>query len=105
MYKRSDKVITEFSRRVKLVLDNRLKKIILFGSRARGDYRTDSDYDFLIITDRRDNNIKDNILEICVDMLNKYDILVSFILYDEKDWVNKKNFPIGLNIVKEGIEL
>ncbi len=36
MYKQSDIVITEFTRRVKLVLDNRLKKIILFGSRAGG---------------------------------------------------------------------
>lgn len=52
MYKQSDIVITEFTRRVKLVLANRLKKIILFGSRARGDYRTDSDYDFLIIADK-----------------------------------------------------
>ncbi|MDO8582504.1 MAG: nucleotidyltransferase domain-containing protein [bacterium] len=31
------------------------EKIILFGSRARGDYRTDSDYDFIILkkTDER----------------------------------------------------
>jgi len=27
-------------------------KIILFGSRARGDYRKDSDWDFLVVTDR-----------------------------------------------------
>ncbi|MEM0480874.1 MAG: nucleotidyltransferase domain-containing protein, partial [Candidatus Aenigmatarchaeota archaeon] len=27
-----------------------IDKIILFGSRARGDYREDSDYDLLIIT-------------------------------------------------------
>ncbi len=105
MYKQSDIVITEFIRRVKLVLDNRLKKIILFGSRARGDYRTDSDYDFLIIADKRDDNTKESVLEICVDMLNKYDTLVSFILCDENEWAHKKKFPIGLNIIKEGIEL
>ncbi len=26
-----------------------MKKVFLFGSRARGDYRPDSDYDFLIV--------------------------------------------------------
>lgn len=29
-----------------------VKKIILFGSRARGDFSTKSDYDFLIIIDK-----------------------------------------------------
>ena len=30
----------------------RLEKVILFGSRARGDFRKDSDWDLLIITNR-----------------------------------------------------
>ncbi|PKP60684.1 MAG: nucleotidyltransferase domain-containing protein [Candidatus Altiarchaeales archaeon HGW-Altiarchaeales-1] len=30
-----------------------VKKVILFGSRARGDYTKHSDYDFLIITEKR----------------------------------------------------
>ena len=30
--------------------------IILYGSRARGDYRFDSDWDFLILTNLPENN-------------------------------------------------
>jgi predicted nucleotidyltransferase len=30
-------------------------EVILFGSRARGDYKKDSDWDFLILTDRNVN--------------------------------------------------
>jgi len=30
--------------------------------------------------------------------------LVGYILWDEKEWTRKK-FPIGLNVLKEGIEL
>lgn len=105
MYNQDDLVIAEFSNIVKRHLKNRLKKIILFGSRARGDYSNNSDYDFLVLTDKRDDKTKEYILEICIDILNKYDTLVSFILCDEKEWARKKKFPIGLNILKEGIEL
>ncbi len=31
----------------------RVEKIILFGSRARGDHREESDYDILIVVERR----------------------------------------------------
>ena len=34
-------------------LNIKIEKIILFGSRARGDYREDSDYDILIIVRER----------------------------------------------------
>ncbi len=105
MYNQNDIIVSEFSGRVKSILNGNIKKIILFGSRARGDYKSHSDYDFLIIADKRDENTKESLLEICVDMLNKYDTLVSFILCDEKEWANKRKFPIGLNIIKEGIEL
>jgi len=30
----------------------RVEKIILFGSRARGDFKPDSDWDFLVVLDR-----------------------------------------------------
>jgi uncharacterized protein len=42
-------------RRVRLELEklygNRLRKVILYGSRARGDAHEDSDYDFLAVLD------------------------------------------------------
>ena len=43
-----------------------IDKIILFGSRARGGYREDSDYDLLVITKQRlDRRVRDEfILEI-----------------------------------------
>jgi len=30
----------------------KVKKIILFGSRAKGDFKQDSDWDLMIVTDR-----------------------------------------------------
>ena len=82
-----------------------LKKIILFGSRARGNFYEGSDYDFLIVLDERKKVYENILLNIGVDFLNKYDILIGDIIYDEKEWESRKRFPIGLNILKEGIEL
>jgi predicted nucleotidyltransferase len=46
----------EFARIVKKKLRNNLKKIILFGSHARGDYKDGSDYDILVIVDKKDKS-------------------------------------------------
>ncbi len=39
-------ILLSFSRRVKDILDDKLTKIILYGSYARGDYRENSDIAF-----------------------------------------------------------
>jgi uncharacterized protein len=41
--------VKEFRR--KLVNNFALKKLILFGSRARGDFREDSDFDLIVVSD------------------------------------------------------
>ena len=38
----------EFRRRAEAALPGRVSKIVLFGSRARGDARADSDWDFAV---------------------------------------------------------
>lgn len=103
--KRADKISIEFAERVRNRLKNHLKKIILFGSRARGDFYEGSDYDILIVLDERKKLYETILLKIGVDFLNKYDILIGDIICDEKEWELKRRFPIGLNILKEGIEL
>jgi predicted nucleotidyltransferase len=95
----------EFARIVKNKLKNNLKKIVLFGSHARGDYTGDSDYDILVIVDKKEKYIQDIILDSCVEIMDKYYELIGCIVCDQKEWELKKRFPIGLNILKEGIEL
>jgi predicted nucleotidyltransferase len=95
----------EFARIVKKRLKNNLKKIILFGSHARGDYNDNSDYDILVIVDKKNKSIQDIILDACVEIMDNYYELIGCIVCDEKEWEMKKRFPIGLNILKEGVEL
>ena len=100
-----DKIAVEFTEIVRNKLKDRLKKIILFGSHARGDFTEGSDFDVLIVVDERGKGIQEVVLDSCVEIMNKYYALIGCIVCDEREWERKKKFPIGLNILKEGIEL
>lgn len=43
-----DPILSRFSAAVRGVYGDRLERIVLFGSRARGDHRPDSDYDIAV---------------------------------------------------------
>ena len=43
-------IVYQFSEDVKRILGDKLTKIIVYGSYARGDYREDSDVDIMILT-------------------------------------------------------
>lgn len=100
-----DKVSREFAEIIRNKLKYHLRKIVLFGSYARGDFNEGSDYDILIVVDKREKNIQDIVLNASVKIMNKYYALIGFIVCDENEWETKKRFPIGLNILKEGIEV
>lgn len=100
-----DEISKEFADIVRKKLKNHLKEIILFGSHARGDFTEGSDYDFLIVVDKRRKTDEKILQDVGVEYLNKYDALIADILCDEKEWEKKKRFPIGLNILKEGVRL
>ena len=45
----SELVIKEFKEAVTKLYGSRLDKIILYGSRARGDFKEDADFDFAVV--------------------------------------------------------
>jgi predicted nucleotidyltransferase len=76
----------------------KLDKIILFGSRARADYRPDSDYDILIVlkTDFNYSEEIDKTSEFISDISLTYDIVISRGFTNSFDYVNSKS-PFFLN--------
>ncbi|MGI0482349.1 nucleotidyltransferase domain-containing protein [Geminocystis sp. CENA526] len=84
----------------------KLDKIILFGSRARGDDRPDSDYDILIVlkTDFNYSEEIDKTSKFISNISLTYDIVISRGFTNSFDYVNS-NSPFFLNIRKEGIIL
>jgi len=89
------------------ILEEKLVKIILYGSYARGDFHGDSDIDLLILVNATQDELHeytDVIYDLAYDYDQKYDVEInpvvqSFEIY--KHW--KTTYPFFLNVEKEGI--
>ncbi len=81
-------------------------EIYLYGSRARGDNRKDSDWDILVITQREivtfdfEKDLRDPIFDIELESGE----VISLLVYSRNDWITKKSIsPLFNNVSKEGI--
>ena len=80
MPKNVDKEIQKFIEQVKELLGIRLKRIVLYGSYARGDYNQKSDVDIMILTDLTFAEIeeyRDKISDIAYDIELSTGIILS----------------------------
>jgi hypothetical protein len=59
----------------------------------------------LVIVDRRSPDIRDAILEIEVDLIDRYEALVTSIVRTEDEWKQRQGTPLALNIEREGRRL
>ena len=82
-------------------------EVILFGSRARGDARRDSDWDVLILLDKERITPQDiddygyPLWELGLD----YNESVNTILYTKKEWRHDAANPFVENVTADGIRL
>lgn len=94
-----------FATELRAILGNHIRKLVLFGSRARRDGNAGSDCDMLVVVDAVDKPAEDAVIEASVRVLDSCGVLVGSILCNEQEWEEKKRFPIGLNILAEGVEV
>jgi len=80
-------------------------EVILFGSRARGDFRQDSDWDFLILLEKPlSPGLKDLIREKLYKLELDTNEVISSLVHNKQDWENRAVLPIYQIIQQEGIE-
>ena len=80
----------------------------LFGSRARGDFRQDSDWDILILVDvdKITNDIEDKFRDELYDIELDSGNVISTFIYTMDYWNNTLIYsPLHKNVSKEGIRL
>jgi uncharacterized protein len=82
--------------------------VFLFGSRARGDNRSDSDWDILILVDasRVTNDIEDQFRDGLYDIELDSGQIISTFIYPKEVWKTNMRFsPLYKNVNREGIRL
>ncbi|MBN2214066.1 MAG: nucleotidyltransferase domain-containing protein [Bacteroidales bacterium] len=99
-------------------IQDRIKKTIhkkdpkavayLFGSRARGDFHPDSDWDILILVDSKEitNEIEDRFRDGLFDIELDSGQIISAFIYPKEYWKSALIFsPLYKKVTKEGIQL
>ena len=90
----------------KVLAIDREAKITLFGSRARGDARKDSDWDFLILMDSPVTfQLKNKVRNELYDIELETGEIIGTIIENKEDWDRKIVTDIHKNIAKEGIAI
>lgn len=97
-------LLAELRKGLERLYGERLVKVILFGSRARGDADPDSDIDVLVV-------LKGNVSpwpeiertgDLAADILLEQGELVAFVFMSEEEFL-KDRTPLLLNVRREGV--
>ncbi|RLA95786.1 MAG: hypothetical protein DRG32_06150 [Deltaproteobacteria bacterium] len=101
-----DEVIEMFLDRIS-PLRGEIEQIYLFGSRSRGDWRPDSDYDLLIVLKRKDGRIVDGLYDGVMDVLLSTGRLISLKIFTRSEFDRLRSIPTPFmqNLMREGIKI
>lgn len=102
---RRKKYIIQLIRQKVNEIDN-TAEVILYGSRARGDDKQDSDWDVMILLKRKnvDKKVEQTFRHHLLDLELEIGVPVSVYVYSKSDWEGKYSVtPLFRSIKKEGI--
>jgi predicted nucleotidyltransferase len=82
-------------------------RVILFGSQARGDAHWDSDWDLLVLLNKKKKTSQDeDRYGYPFDEMGwNYGVAINTVLYSTVEWEKKKCTPFYQNVQKDGIEI
>lgn len=97
--------IEKFSTAIAEMYGDRLSKVVLYGSRARGDARPDSDYDVAVFLRGEVNRWKevDRLIPIVTDILYSEHEFIHAVPYSDRDYFAQR--PVMGEIRREGVEI
>lgn len=105
MKEKTDQIIQLIKRNI-FEIDPKAK-VILYGSRARGDEHPDSDWDILILTDyhidlKKEREFRDHLYDLELETGEPFSIFA----YSNTDWETKQKVtPFYVSVAREGILL
>ena len=103
----TERAIRVFLARVPTEL--KVELAILFGSRARGDHRPDSDADLALILERGNEwPVVEALAGLAFDVLMDTGVLIQSVPISSQDWAHPERFPrpgFLRNVAREGIAL
>ena len=101
-----DAVLKEFLEQIKPVR-SQIQGLTLFGSRARGDHRSDSDYDLLVLVEKKEDHLIDSLYEAVMNVLLSHSRLISLKVFEEKEFARLQalHTPFVERVINEGVPI
>jgi len=103
------KLSYELKSGLKTIFGHKLKKIIIYGSYARGEFEEGSDIDIMVLLDMVEDEIekkKDEVIDLTVELTTRFGIVISIIENNHdyfNDWMEV--LPFFANVAKEGVSI
>ncbi len=100
-----EQILKEFKRKISELYGQRLKKVVLYGSYARGQANDEhSDIDLAVVLEGDVNPCRetDRMIDIITEINLEYNVLISVYPVSEENY-NEVKSPLLLNLRKEGI--
>ena len=100
-------VLMKFKTGLEQALSSQLIELKLFGSKVRGDDRSNSDMDVLVIVATDDWHIRDKVYDVATDMLLQMDVCISAKVDSKSRFVQlcKEGTSFIHNISKDAITI
>ena len=97
-------IVEEFKRQISQLYGSRLKKVILYGSFARGEGTDDSDIDLAVVLAGEvcPGEEIDRMIDIVFEINLEHNVLISIYPVSEEDY-RTVNSPLLMNMRREGI--
>jgi predicted nucleotidyltransferase/uncharacterized protein (UPF0332 family) len=101
---KADPVLKRFTCEVERLFPGRLEQVILYGSRARGEARPDSDYDIAVVLhDAAPDRHDDRVDHLVLDLYREFGAEVNAWIFSAPDLAERTLF--SHNLRKDGIDL
>jgi len=86
-------ILQDFVNQISIEAGPYLQKVIFFGSRAKGKNLPWSDFDLLIVLNKKEKNIIDKIYNKVIDFLLEYGVDLSLKIYSQRDFEQMSAIP------------
>ena len=103
--KKEESVIKKFKHELLKRYPDRIKTVLVFGSKARGDYNDESDIDVMVITDELDWKFADKVRRIGYALDEEIDYKLSIQVMSEAKiaYLRENNFQFAQNIFRDSV--
>ena len=101
------RAVLDFAQQARKAKGERILKIILIGSVARGDFGPDSDVDIVVVAESVDTDFKCEVWDIGARASLAHSVVLNVHIYSRTRWVKMRQEKNALwrNIERDGIDL